>query len=344
MKRYDERDVIFSRMARKPGTSFYHAYYTEHPEKKAIDDVLRQRPPMGTKEARYYHPHHSTLVDSTFHLIGNLNQLAEQVSPAQEVVEDSKEQFTHTVRNLALLYGASEVGIAPYDASYYYTHKGRRDEQYGLEITDQLPFTIVFAVEMDYDLFMQSPSVLESVAVTKGYLDAGMIGLVLTYFIKSLGYEARNHMDGNYQMVMPLAAKKAGLGDIGRNGLLISDTHGSRVRLGAVSTNLPLILSPEGTLDIRNFCNACKRCANSCPSKAIDKSTQIDAHYKWQIAQENCYGKWQEFGSDCGLCIARCPFSQKDIKKWIDLCSKPTDEIEEAIKHEIWPLKPNAQW
>ncbi|RKX78985.1 MAG: hypothetical protein DRZ90_09340 [Spirochaetes bacterium] len=39
-------------------------------------------------------------------------------------------------------------------------------------------------------------------------------------------------------MVLPPSAAAAGLGEIGRHGLLVTKNYGSRVRISAVTTNL----------------------------------------------------------------------------------------------------------
>ncbi len=333
MKRIDERDAMFSRMARKPGTEAYNAYYAENPEKRPGDDALRALPPMGDDSARFYHPHFSKMVDSTFHLLSHLNQLCEGPDKAPEKDTASPEVLTARVKALAELYGAASFGIAPLDARYYYTYKGRTDDTYGLKIEPHLPYTIVFAVPMDPALFHQSPDVRESLAVTKGYMDAGIIGLVLTYFIKALGFEARNHMDGNYQLVLPLAAEAAGLGALGKNGLIITPAHGSCVRLGAVTTDLPLVATKPPGYTLEKFCALCSRCSTYCPSKAIQA-------YGRPIAQEKCYDKWQTFGSDCGLCISVCPFSHGLDAQYL----KATGQEEGTLKTLLKTLSPRPQY
>ena len=40
--------------------------------------------------------------------------------------------------------------------------------------------------------------------------------------IRRLGYPARAHIDGNYRVIAPLVARDAGLGEIGRMGLLMT--------------------------------------------------------------------------------------------------------------------------
>jgi ferredoxin len=32
----------------------------------------------------------------------------------------------------------------------------------------------------------------------------------------------------------------------------------------------------------------------------------------WPTAIERCYGYWRAVGTDCGICMAVCPFSQPD--------------------------------
>ena len=54
------------------------------------------------------------------------------------------------------------------------------------------------------------------------YLGSGIIALQVAAFIRNLGFEARAHIDGNYEVVCPLVARDAGLGEIGRMGLLMT--------------------------------------------------------------------------------------------------------------------------
>lgn len=67
----------------------------------------------------------------------------------------------------------------------------------------------------------------------------------LAEFMRSIGYPARAHIDGSYRVVCPLVARDAGLGEIGRMGLLMTPELGPRVRIAVVTTDLPLV--PDGT-------------------------------------------------------------------------------------------------
>ena len=56
MKRHDERDVMFARNSYKKGTPQYNDYYKRYPQKKAIDDELRAKPPLFSPGPPTYHP------------------------------------------------------------------------------------------------------------------------------------------------------------------------------------------------------------------------------------------------------------------------------------------------
>lgn len=323
MHRVDERDVMFSRMARREGTEAYKKYYQANPDKKEIDDELRSISPMNGSQARFYDPLNSPMVDAAFGFLSDIKGLVQGPLASPNVIKDTPANFTRKLKGLAQFYGAKITGVAEANEQYYYTHRGRMDESFGDVVDNILPYTFVFAVEMDKDCIDCAPHLPQSVAVTKGYVDAAIIGMILTYYIKSLGYEARNHMDGNYLMIMPLAEKAAGLGDLGRNGLLITPEYGPRVRLGAVSTSMPLEIDEISSFDMKDFCTVCGKCAKYCPSGAIPKTEpkEIYGENRWQIKQELCYKKWLEFGTDCGMCIATCPFSNtipyNEIKKYM---------------------------
>lgn len=311
--RIDEREIMFARMSRQPGTKAYTDYYEAHPEHQEGDDRRRQMPHMGEEGTMTHDPINSPMVDAAFHFLGDIKHLAEGPAISSVKVEGSSETFTKRLKGLAVHYGAVLTGVAGYDENYYYSHRGRHDANFGEPVTLKHPYTFVFAVEMAEDMINAAPQLQESLAVTKGYVDAAVIGMVLTYYIKSLGYEARNHMDGNYLMVLPLAAREAGLGDLGRHGLLITESYGPRIRLGAISTNMPLTVDGRSDFNVTAFCELCAKCVRTCPSKSIpaepSKCFEEGGAPRWQIQQELCYEKWRILGTDCGVCLATCPFS-----------------------------------
>lgn len=350
--RIDERDIMFSRMSRKDDTVAYKDYYSKNPHLKDIDDEIRSMPEMNSRETAMYNPLNIPIVSATFNFLSDIKNLVQGCPLNEDKVHDSPENFTTKIKGLAKYYGADLCKIALCDENYYYSYRGREDKIYGDKVEILYPNTIVFAVELDKNYIFTAPKLPESIEVTKGYLDTAIIGMILTYYINHLGYNARNHMDGNYELVLPLAAKKAGLGDIGRHGILITEEFGSRIRLGAVSTDLPLIIDGDSDFNVTSFCEECKKCIFTCPGKAIpnDKTIDINGINRWRITQEECYKKWRALGTDCGICMATCPFSSNISMDSIKKYKKDPSYAKEIIKqHETrYPLRPfikyNPEW
>ncbi len=96
------------------------------------------------------------------------------------------------------------------------------------------------------------PAVMES---ARQYAESGKIAVILAAAIRNLGYPARAHIDSNYRVIAPLVAKDAGLGEIGRMGLLMTPRLGPRVRLAVVTTDVPLV-TDQPTFDptVIDFC------------------------------------------------------------------------------------------
>ena len=331
MNKVDERDIMFSRMNLNKDWPEYKDYYSRNPDKLEIDEELRNLPLLGEEGSVTYNSINSPIVDATFQYLADIKKYAEgDVYPVQ--VELSPKDMTLKLKELSKFFGAKLVGITEMKDYHYYSHRGREKASYGDEINFPHKYGIVFAVEMDKDFINAAPNLPEAVAVVKGYLDTANIGMVLSYYIRSLGYDARNHMDGNYLVIAPLVAKDAGLGELGRHGLLITKEYGPRIRLGVVTTDLNLIADSEIDFGIQEFCNECGRCAKTCPGKCIPKEEKhiINDELRWQINPEQCYKRWRSLGTDCGICLSNCPFSQ-DIS--LDLINemKNFKEIREKI-------------
>lgn len=351
MKRIDERDIIFSRVSYEPGTVSYEDYYSRHGELKEQDDFLRSLPPLCAEGTATFDAVNAPIVDACFAFLGDINRFAEGTPSARRVDVDP-ETATKRIKGLSAYYNAKLVGIARMNDAHYYSHRGRKAEYYGREIVPKHPYGIVFAVEMDRQMVFAAPQMTQSIAVTKGYIEAAMAGMVLSYYIRALGYEARNHMDGNYLVVAPLVAQDAGLGEIGRNGLLITKEFGPRVRLGVVTTDLPLLCDQKQEFGLTQFCMECCKCAKTCPAKAISASEPIetDNEKRWGFLSDDCYKRWRYLGNDCGICLASCPFSDEVPLEWTNEL-KTSQAARKAIldehekKHPIRPyVKERPQW
>jgi ferredoxin len=333
MKRFDERDTIFARMNYNKGTEVYEDYYNRNPNLEEIDNLLKELPQMGQKGSVTYNEVNSPIIDAAFKFLYDIRDFSEGEKNINKV-QVNPQIMSKKLKGLAKFYNAKLVGITKMKDYHYYSHRGRHEENYGEEIKDMHKYGIVFAVEMDKAMIHSAPMLPEAVGVVKGYVEAAVIGMVLSYYIRELGYDARNHMDGNYLVIAPLVARDAGLGEFGRNGLLITKKYGPRVRLGVITTDMPLIEDEKDEFGVKEFCFQCGRCAKTCPGKSISKEEQreIDGVMRWKINAEECYRRWRSLGTDCGICIANCPFSDGISEELIEQINISKSVREKILK------------
>jgi reductive dehalogenase len=144
------------------------------------------------------------------------------------------------------------------------------------------------------------------------YMRSADIAMCIATYIKNLGYQARAHIDGNYHVLATAVAHDAGLGELGRLGLIITPSHGPRVRIAVVTTDIPLKEDRPVNFGVQHFCEICKKCAHNCPSQSIESGAkkEIRGVTKWPSRMESCYKFWRRVGTDCSLCLAVCPYSK----------------------------------
>ncbi|RKX27199.1 MAG: reductive dehalogenase [Candidatus Zixiibacteriota bacterium] len=310
-KRVDERDVIFSREEYLPGTEQYEHYYRLRPEFREIDNHIRDLPELLEPGGRYYDPVKSTSIDHIFDVIENLTSQVDGPASSKRI-NVSQTEITSEIKKLVLLLGADDVGIAKLNPMWVYSHVGRGPEQWGTPIENNHKYAIVFCIEMNYSRVEKAPKLPVTEESAACYLRGSHISVSLAQYIRSLGYPARAHVSGsNYQIMLPPVAYDAGLGELGRIGYLISPKFGARIRLGAITTDLPLIPDKPIAFGVQDFCAKCRKCAINCPSGAIPKGApeSVRGVEKWPLNVEKCLQFWRQTGSDCGLCMRVCPYS-----------------------------------
>ena len=310
-QRFDERDIMFARARLAPGSPEYEAYYAMRPENRAVDDEIRALPGLLSLNASKANPLAFASAEASFCLTGALRE--EVDGPvASDRSKFTAAQMTSYIKGLARYYGAYTVGIAELQPYHVYSHIGRGSGEYGAPITLEQRYAIAFTVEMDHAVTGTAPNAPTVMESARQYVEAAKIALQLGYLIRSLGYPARAHIDGNYRVIAPLAARDAGLGEIGRMGLLMTPELGPRVRLGVVTTDLPLIPDQrdDDTSGI-DFCCICQKCAETCPGQSIPTGdrAEIDGASRWRIDADSCFRYWNRVGTDCARCMAVCPYS-----------------------------------
>jgi len=310
-KRFDERDIMFARARLVPDSPEYLAYYAMRPENQAGDDKVRSLPGLLSPTASKANPLAFASTRASFSLTEALSDEVDgPVNPERS--QFPSDRITDYVKNLTRYYGAYTVGITRLQPYHVYSHVGRGSGDYGAPITLDHRYAIAFTVEMDHAMVSPAPEASTVMESARQYVEFARVALQLGYLIRSLGYPARAHIDGNYRVIAPLVARDAGLGEIGRMGLLMTPELGPRVRVGVVTTDLPLIPDERGDdTSMIDFCRFCKKCAQDCPSRSIPfgDREEVDGALRWRIDPDSCFRYWNIIGTDCGRCMAVCPYS-----------------------------------
>lgn len=150
--------------------------------------------------------------------------------------------------------------------------------------------------------------------MARQYLRAAHLAITLAAVLRAAGFDAKPHYDAHDDVILPPLAVAAGVGEMGRHNILVADRAGTRVRIGAVTTNASLPAGRPVSLGVKPFCRLCRKCATSCPSHALSDGEPAMTHGVplWPTHAERCYGYWRRVGTDCGVCMAVCPFSHPD--------------------------------
>lgn len=309
----DERDTMFSRNELIPGTDTFNKYYNRKPAYKEADDYFRSKAGLLKQGSSQYKPIQFASADASFETIGALrNQVNGPID--KHITESDPNEISRYIKNWSKKLGAVNCGITELEPNHLYSVGGRKERR-DQPVKNNHKYAIAFTVEMDKEMVSAAPSASIVMESAQQYLESGIIALQVASFIRNLGYEARAHIDGNYEVVCPLIARDAGLGEIGRMGLLMTPNLGPRVRISVVTTDLPLIIDkPLNGHSVTDFCTICKKCADACPSQAIsfEPLQDMDGVKRWQINQEKCFTLWCILGTDCGRCISVCPYSHPD--------------------------------
>ena len=314
LSRIDERDIMFSRNLLQVGSERFETYYKSNPDKKQLDDNFRKRPGLMKEGALYYDPFTTSAAEASFKSVAAFHTILDEENLPEQQVKTDPAKMSRFLKLWSKKLGALSTGITELKEYHLYSTIGR-GERYGEPVELNHAYAIALTVEMEkllLDRAPHGPTVMES---AQQYLNSGAIAVQLAEFIRNLGYSARAHIDGSYRVVCPLVARDAGLGEIGRMGLLMTPELGPRVRIAVVTTDLPLVVDERiRDLTIIDFCERCRKCADVCPSKAISFAGQeeINGAMRWQINSEACFTYWCTIGTDCAYCMRACPYSHPD--------------------------------
>ena len=255
----------------------------------------------------------------------------------------SPKEASEIVRKAAQLFGADQVGFTELDRRWVYSHyfDSETKKDHPIKFSDDPGYqqydqpirledgTRVIPKEMRYVVVLlhewgkdvegteYAPTLLTEGLSSLAYARMAPTLWMLAEFIRGLGYNAIP-AGNDTALSIPLAVD-AGLGQLGRHGLLINPKVGSRCRISKIITDLPL--DPAGALDfgITEFCNACQRCVPKCGTGAITKGdrsfepldeSNASGVLSWKVDAKKCMTFQIRVGTTCSTCVRRCSWTK----------------------------------
>ncbi|MDP8924462.1 MAG: 4Fe-4S dicluster domain-containing protein [Chloroflexota bacterium] len=244
------------------------------------------------------------------------------VNERRTEVADPKVMSRH-IKRVAKHLGADLVGIAQanpafmYAAGSRYVQDGTANDAYQKMSPDELakrfPYVIQATVAWDHETLQAHRHHIGDMSYHSSSMRASMILKSLEGYIKELGYTAIRGA------VNPQGAGlAAGLGELGRNGMMITEKFGARVHMpDPILTDLPLVPDKPVDIGVEDFCKICRKCASNCPTNSITFGPKViyNGIEKYKINWLTCY-KIRPFVADhygsCLTCVAVCPFTKPD--------------------------------
>jgi reductive dehalogenase len=257
-----------------------------------------------------------------------INQAAKgKINPRKVEVSDPAAMTRH-IKAVARYMGADVVAVAKAHPSFLYA-SGRyvqdgtaQDAYEGLtpeDLVRKFPYILVATTAWDYDKLQAHRHFIGDAAYHVSQIKGNMILKALEGYIKELGYTALRGV------ATPQAAGVAsGVGELGRNGLVINKRFGARIHMpDPIMTDLPLVPDQPVDIGVEDFCKICRKCANTCPTNSITFGDKVvhNGVEKYKINWLTCY-KLRPYVHDhwtsCLTCAAVCPFTKPNVW-WHDL-------------------------
>ena len=311
IQQYDERDNMFSRNNLKHHPDLAKKYYDANPDLENIDRAIAGKLELGEPGSRFYDNYLTPIASAAFAILSRSRDLC-QGQVESKIADIDTERFAAVLRKTAILYGAVDLGITKLKPHHLYSNAGRHRENYGEPIVTDHTTAVTIIVPMDPAALRIAPAAGELIETSRAYVESAKVANIIAEYIRSFGYDARSHTDGNYQTLCVPIAADSGLGQVGRMGLLIHPVYGSCIRISTVTTTLGLPATSPKNYHIEDFCRICKKCANLCPTQSISKEWKTNTRNfdHFSIRQETCYSYWKRVGTDCGFCIRVCPYTK----------------------------------
>ena len=202
--------------------------------------------------------------------------------------------------------GVADIAFTPVDPACIFDHT-----------MILYPNAIVISIEMEHQIINTAPSKEAEREIFRTYYELSHASNKIKAFLNNRGYHAEAGPALGGEVNYPLLGEKAGMGCIGKHGLLITPELGPSIRLAAVYTdidNLPIKNANEHVW-IKEFCKTCNRCVNKCPAGAIFKDPIVFEDGSLQCVDYKKCAVPFSTQRGCTLCIKECTFFRNNYEK-----------------------------
>lgn len=178
-------------------------------------------------------------------------------------------------------------------------------------------YAIVITGEMDKEKILTAPGVDCMIEVQKTYGNTGVTANKIAKFLRDSGYNAVPCHSLGGVVDYPALAQKAGMGVMGRHGLLISKANGASQRIAAVFTDIENFKNSPGEdySWVEDFCKNCGRCIKNCKVGAIYEEKVIDGSGQYTTTDGDKCMEYFSTHYGCSICIKVCPFTKVGYDK-----------------------------
>ncbi len=235
----------------------------------------------------------------------------------RRLVEQKKDAtfgFWNEVAENAERLGIELIGFAPVDENLIFK----------TDLTTKIDLlyenAIVLGMEMNYGAIETAPKAPAGLEALNIYAELGIATNNLADFIRSKGFGAIACHPLGGPILYPAMAVKANMGEIGKQGILITKKFGPRQRLSMIATNAsPLPEVPIEEFKISEYCDKCGKCIKMCPANAILEVPIVHENGTLsRIDAERCFNYFYE-NVGCSICIKVCPFHKVGYDKLFKL-------------------------
>ena len=210
------------------------------------------------------------------------------------------EEMARRLKQKAKELGAGIVGITEIEPGDLYDDMEQKHR-----------YAICIGIPMRREEMQHVPHERSGLEVQRVYGEVARVSIELAEYIRAMGWPAYAHGDPRSTEVLQIPmAVRAGLGQLGKHGSMISKEYGSNFRLSAVATDIPLSLDNPVDIGVDDLCLGCRRCTIDCPPDAIaDEKQWVRGEYRWYVDFDKCVPYFTTtFG--CAICIEVCPWSE----------------------------------